>query len=292
MKKKTASAVRFATKPRNRAVVDVNFSLKSGEEQWFLLTSDRHWDNPKSNWDLQLKHLNQARERGAGVIDNGDFFCAMQGKYDPRSHKGSVRPEHQKGDYLDSLVNTAADFFTPYAENLVVIGQGNHESSILNRLETDLTTRLVERINTRAGTNIHRGGYSGWVFFRCKTHGNNYETRKLHCFHGSGGDAPVTKGVIISNRQAVYLPDADICLTGHSHNEWTLPLARVRVTNQGRIYHDTQWHIKCPSYKEEYGDGFGGWPIERGMPPKPIGAVWLRFWNEGGELKYEPTPAK
>jgi hypothetical protein len=36
-------------------------------------------------------------------------------------------------------------------------------------------------------------------------------------------------------------------------------------------------HLKVPSYKEEYVDGYGGWHIERGGPPKPTGAVWLRL---------------
>ena len=48
-------------------------------EQWVLLTSDRHWDNPKSDHALQIKHLIQAVERNAIIIDAGDLYCAMQG---------------------------------------------------------------------------------------------------------------------------------------------------------------------------------------------------------------------
>jgi hypothetical protein len=34
------------------------------------------------------------------------------------------------------------------------------------------------------------------------------------------------------------------------------------------------------TYKEEYGAGEGGWHIETGKPPKPLGAWWLRFtWS-------------
>ena len=42
-------------------------------EQWILLTSDRHWDNPKSDRRLQTKHLQLAKERNALIIDNGDL---------------------------------------------------------------------------------------------------------------------------------------------------------------------------------------------------------------------------
>ena len=126
-----------------------------GWEQWFLLTSDRHWDNPKSNWDLQKEHMDEALKRGAGIIDCGDFFCAMQGKYDPRSSKDDLRPEHQGSNYLDSLVNTAADFFEPYAKNLIMIARGNHEAAILKRQETDLIERLVSVLNYRTSSGIY-----------------------------------------------------------------------------------------------------------------------------------------
>lgn len=284
---------KFKVRPASRSVVDVEFRLRAGESQWFLLSADRHWDNPKTDLVMQRKHLEQAVERGAGVIDCGDLFCAMQGKYDPRGTKSDIRPEHNGADYLDRLVSTAADWFKPYAGNIIMIGQGNHESSILKRLETDLTTRLVERINaTTKGANIQRAGFSGWVVFRASIGGNNVQTKRLAWHHGYGGDAPVTKGVIQTNRMAVYLPDADFVVTGHTHNEWQFPIPRVRISNKGTIHHDEQLHLKLPTYKEEYRDGYSGWHIERGGPPKPVGAVWLRFYNDAGEIKTEVTRAK
>ncbi len=40
------------------------------------------------------KHLKQAVERNAAIIDIGDALDLMGGKFDPRSYKGSVRSEH------------------------------------------------------------------------------------------------------------------------------------------------------------------------------------------------------
>jgi hypothetical protein len=282
----------YIARPASRSTVNVDFKLRAGESQWFLLSADRHWDNPKTDLDMQKKHLEQAVECGAGVIDCGDLFCAMQGKYDPRGTKSDVRPEHSKGDYLDQLVNTGAEWFRPYAKHIIQIGQGNHESSILKRLETDLTTRLVERINTLEKSNIHRGGFSGWIVFRASVGGKNIQTKRMAWHHGYGGDAPVTKGTIQTNRMAVYLPDADFVVTGHTHNEWQFPIPRVRISSHGTIFHDEQLHLKLPTYKEEYRDGHSGWHIERGGPPKPVGAVWMRFYNEAGEIKTEITRAK
>lgn len=127
---------------RNVFTVRLPYAAKKGWEQRFLLSSDRHWDNPKSDHKMQKDHLDEAVQYGAGVIDCGDLFCAMQGKYDKRANKSDLRPEHQVENYLDALVNTAADFFTPYAKNWIVIAQGNHESSLVRRHETNIGERL------------------------------------------------------------------------------------------------------------------------------------------------------
>lgn len=244
---------------------------------------------------MQKKHLDQARERGAKVLDFGDAYCAMQGRYDKRSDKSDIRPEHQSGNYLDRLVTTGADWFGDYADILLQFSMGNHESSILKHHETNLVERLVERINATRNSQIMSSGFSGWVRFMFTTKKTERTSRKLAWHHGYGGDAPVTKGVIQTNRMAVYLPDADIVVTGHTHNEWQFPIPRVRLSDSGQVFHDEQLHLKIPGYKEEYEDGHGGWHIERGGPPKPIGAVWLRFYYENsapGKIATEVTRAK
>jgi predicted phosphodiesterase len=262
----------------SRNVHEIELTYKSGQEFWFLLTSDRHWDNPDSDWEMQLRHMKQARERGAMIIDAGDFFCAMQGKYDKRSDKSKVRNIHQRTDYLDSLVNTAADFFAPYQDLFAVVGQGNHETAILKNHETNLTERFIERLNAGKDHKVKMGGYGGFIKFKFK---NNAKGAKravlLHYFHGYGGGGPVTKGVIQSYRQAVYMPDPDVIISGHVHEQYIFPIEQVRLTPKGRIYQRRQYHVRIPTYKNEYKDGFGGWHIETGKGPKPIGAWWMKL---------------
>ena len=110
---------------KSRNVHFIKHQLKSTKDKdsfWVLLSFDRHHDNPKSNNRMEKRHLDQARERNAVIIiDGGDLFCAMQGKYDRRSNKDDLKPEHKKGDYLDKLVSTAADFYGPYADLFAVM---------------------------------------------------------------------------------------------------------------------------------------------------------------------------
>lgn len=275
-------AVPFKIEEVSRNVHVVRFNLKkSTNSQWFLLSSDRHHDNAHTDQSLERKHLVQAKERGAGIIDVGDQHCAMQGKWDRRADRSALRPEYQQGEYLDYLVKYAAEFYAPYSENFVVIGKGNHETSIIKRHETDLTGRTCELMSHISGTKVHSGGYGGWVRLIAKCGNNSRRTLDMKYFHGSGGGGPVTRGVIQTNRQAVYLPDADYVVTGHTHDHWVVPIARERINRVGQVYQDEQVHVRIGTYKDEYADGHGGWHIERGGPPKPIGACWLRLWYEG-----------
>lgn len=266
--------------------------IAQGWEQWVLLSADRHHDNVYCDRALEKKHLDQAKRRNAIILDFGDLFCAMQGKYDPRSNMDDIRPEDVGQDYLDRIVTHAAEFFGPYAENWLLIGRGNHETNIRKRHGTDLTSNLVHRLNADYGARCHVGGYGGWVRFMFRIHKTKQHSVNLKYHHGAGGGGPVTRGVIQTNRQAVYLPDADIVVNGHTHDSWYVPIARERLSSQGRVYQDLIRFIRVPGYKDEYNDGSKGHHIERWGPPKPQGAAWLRFYNDGGSrVEIEVTQA-
>jgi len=89
---------------------------KENAEIEFLLTSDWHFDNPKTNRKLLFEHLDEAVKRNAKIIINGDMLCLMQGKYDPRKAKNAIRPEHNGNDYLDLVINDTAQKMLPYAK--------------------------------------------------------------------------------------------------------------------------------------------------------------------------------
>lgn len=269
-------------------VLTVRMDIQEGWEQWFLLQSDEHWDNPHCDRVMHRRHHEQAKARNAGIFKFGDLFCAMQGKYDPRASKDSIRPEHQTVNYLDALVDTAADYFAPYAANIAIVAPGNHETAILKRLETNLTQRLCNKLGVPAG------GYSGFVRFLFSRGDGGRSSHSLYWHHGYGGGGPVTKGTIQTNRRGVWLPDPTFIVSGHIHEEWVLTQPRLRLAQNGKTYLDEQVHICLPTYKQEF-DMRGGYHVENGRPPKPLGGAWLRFFwdgNQRGYVGYELTRAK
>ena len=263
------------------SVVRIDIDLGSVDEsQDFLLRGDAHHDNPHSLHDREKEDLDEAQRRGACILDVGDLFCAMGGRADPRrARKGVTRTEHLDAeDYFDSLVKHAAAFYAPYAKSFAMIAHGNHETAVLKNQNTDLTARLIERLNERTGSTIEHGHYSGDIYIMVKS-GKHKCGFWLTYFHGSGGGGLMTLGTLAIRRQASWNPMAQVVVCGHIHERWAVEIVRkVPSIRSGRVSVDleSQWHIRTGCYKEEYGDGHGGFHVERGAPPKPVGGMWMR----------------
>jgi hypothetical protein len=129
---------------------------------------------------------------------NGDTFCLMQGRGDPRRGKDEIRPEHNKGNYLQAVVNDAVQWFKPYAKHIALIGYGNHETSVIRNVEFDALQMFVTLLNHECGSYVQLGGYGGAILFGFAHSPNttHYTRFAMHYFHGSGGGGVVTKGVI------------------------------------------------------------------------------------------------
>ena len=259
---------------KQKAIIEINCDFK---HRRILLISDLHWDNPHCDRQLLKRHLDEAVAGGHDILINGDLFCAMQGKYDGRRSKADIRPEHNNAKYLDSLVETAAEWFAPYAQNIKVIGYGNHETSVIKNCETDLIERLVTLLNAQTKSSIEIGGYGGWVIYRFRRTDRASTPFKIKYFHGSGGGGVVTKGSIQFNRMMTMIEGADAIWMGHVHESMEMTYTMERLTQKDTIVLRDVLMIRTPAYKEEYQDGSKGWHIERGAPPKPLGGRWLEL---------------
>jgi hypothetical protein len=239
------------------------------------MLSDLHWDNPKSDWKILKRDLDYCLEHNIPVMINGDMFCLMQGKGDRRGNKSDIRPEHNNAKYLDSVVETAVEWFLPYAHILTVIGYGNHETAIIKHQETDLLQRFVDLLNYRTGSNVFTGGYGGWLIVKQTFNSNVQMTTKIKYFHGSGGGGVVTKGALNLTRALEMYEDFDVFTMGHIHENAARNDVRDTVSfhaKTGYRHQHKDIHLMLTgTYKEEYGDGSKGWHVERGAPVKPTG---------------------
>jgi hypothetical protein len=215
--------LRSVSRPSKTVVrVEVDASAK-GFEWWVLLSSDRHHDNAYCNQKAEKAHLDLAKERGAGIIDIGDLFDAMNSRPDPRGDRSQVRPENFANNYFDTLVDCAADFYAPYCENWLLLSPGNHETAALQHHGTNLSDRLADGMRLRSGAERGPmvGTYQGWVALQFKWGVRNSQTYKIRYTHGYGGGGPATKDTIQAQRQLAYLENCDFLLSGHCFSEDT-----------------------------------------------------------------------
>jgi predicted phosphodiesterase len=265
---------------RNVHVLELN-----KDETKLALLSDLHWDNPKCDREKLKDHLDYCLKNNIPIQINGDFFCLMQGKYDPRRNKKDILPEHNKSNYIDAVVEDAVEWWSPYANLLTVIGYGNHETAIIKNLETDPLQRFVDLLNYTNKTSVQTGGYGGWMVLKYHLGNNTYMSKNLKYFHGSGGGGLVTKGAINLTRSLEMYENMDIFIMGHIHENSSRNDVRDSIKyNPGKhtfeIEHK-QIHLAITgSYKEEYQDGAFGWHVERGSPVKPTGGRILNLYGK------------
>lgn len=250
-----------------------------GTKARIAMFSDIHWDNPKCDWKLLKKDLEYCVKESIPIHINGDMFCLMQGQGDRRKNKSDIRPEHNNSKYLDSIVETAVEWWSPYSHLITVIGYGNHETAIIKWQETDILARFVKLLNLKNHSNVMVGGYGGWfivnqIVRKKPTTKDSTRSIKIKYFHGSGGGGVVTKGALNLTRALEMYEDFDVFTMGHIHENAARNDARDMCTQGASTYRHVQKQLHMMitgTYKEEYGTGGKGWHIERGAPVKPTG---------------------
>lgn len=243
-------------------------------EAWVLLQSDEHWDNKLCKLDVLKEHHKLAKERNAPIFKFGDTFCAMQGKWDKRADQNQLREEHRGNNYLDKLVNTAAEWYAPYAENIALIGHGNHESSIAQRHQTCLLDRFAQKLKDK-GSQVLIGGFWGFVKIGFRRCGFLDASKVLFYHHGYGGGGEVTRGLIDNSRtRGQYL--ADIYYSGHIHRANSDENILTCLSHNGDIQQREQIFLRGSTYKDE-GKSVAGWHCSTGKAARPIGGYWLHL---------------
>jgi hypothetical protein len=206
----------------------------------------------------------------------------MGGKFDRRSAKHELRAEYAgSDDYLGNVCEDAADFLAPYVDNIALLSLGNHEHSYQRYHEISPLTIVATHLKAKTGTAPTVGPYTGWIQFKMKyANGGRRKTINLKYHHGVGGNAPVTKGAIQSNRSAVMWPNADIMVRGHIHNRFSMSMPVETISNHGRIMTDQERiYLQTGCYVSDIEDG-NSWSSMRGFGVPAMGGYWLRLYND------------
>lgn len=264
--------------------------ISAGWSQKFLLRSDAHHDSPKCDRRIETADLQQAVEDNAAILDFGDLHDAMQGKGDPRGNLDDLLPQYKTGKYLDALVEIAAKDYKPYSKQWLLLADGNHETSVRSKKEVDLTERTVAAFRQEKDCYAERGSYAGWITFQFEMRRTVRQSLRLYYCHGFGGNGTGTFGVGQIRTQASYLNDADFIVNGHNHNAYHVPLISLGCNINGKPYDKVIHSIRTPGYKRGYRrDTNGGFEVEKGHAPQPVGCCWLEFIYNGDKIEPRVT---
>ena len=241
------------------------------KDRYFLFISDVHLDSVHCDRVKLKQHLDLALERNAIVFIFGDLLDLMQGKYDPRSNKADLNPKYNTARYIDEVIKDVVEFLTPYKSILAFYSPGNHETSVEKRIEYGIVDKICYQLE------MSQGNYSGYIY--CRFFAYLEESTKVPLIigyhHGYGQGGVVTRDSISTNRKAVYQPDCNILISGHTHDRWIIPITRNRISRYGESI-DQQWHIKTGTYQNTPID-FNGYAIEKGLAPKSGAGIWMKY---------------
>jgi hypothetical protein len=268
----------YTVKRTDDSVLTIQHAIRAGWEHTDLLLADVHFDSAHCNRKLLKRLLDEAKEKGAGIFICGDWNDVMQGRDDRRSDKDELRKEYKVGHYLDAICDDSVAFLEPYRDNILALGDGNHETSILRHHETNILGRVCHALN------VPYMGYAGFLkyMFAYEQNGkkSGMSSIPLWFHHGAGGGGEVTKGAARAQREMGPVPDARIYIGGHIHRSWRIDDRRLKLTQAGKVRTERTLHLCIPTLKDEF-NLFGGYHVEKGRWPRVIGGYWLKFWWSG-----------
>jgi predicted phosphodiesterase len=249
-----------------------------------MVISDVHWDSKDCDRKLLKKHLNTAVEQDAAIIIIGDFFDLMEGRNDMR-RSNTARAEHYAPNYLQKVVMDAAEWLQPYAKNIAMISNGNHETSVAKHTQVQTLTWLCYELR-KQGSQVIEGDYQGFFVVRAvyEYEGKNtYFPYKIFYHHGLWGGI-ISKGTQSVMRFGAVVPDADMIVTGHTHDQWMMLHTRYKLNKVYDVTLEDQIHLKLGTYKNEFKTG-NGFAVEKIGLPKPIGGWMVDFNIEKNDVK-------
>lgn len=222
--------------------------IKAGQPTKLGLFSDIHWDSPDCDRETLTQHFEYCLLEGRYILINGDFFDAIL-------LKDMKRAVPHNTDHRDNQLNVkleeAAHFLTPYKENILFMGRGNHEESVIKHNGLDLLQMLTTLLNAGEKHQIKYGNYANFIRINWL---NNNKRSVLHydiyAHHGAGGSAPQTKGMLDFAAIAKGV-NADLIWVGHKHNslvDYSTPI--MFIDQNGQVILKNRQCIMTPSYQK------------------------------------------
>jgi len=211
-----------------------------------MLISDLHADSLDCNREKLKADLKWGYENCDDILINGDIFSCIL----PGDRKRFVRSQSMfdSDAQLNDIVKYVADILKPFADKIRIAGLGNHETSVIKWNSYNPLQGLVDLLNY-GGAKIKLAGYKDYIRYKFRTCKNgSVKTFDILKFHGAGGSAPVTKGMIdLSRLGGTFL--ADLIWIGHKHTAIVNNSGvQIQISSQNKIVEKPVIGVITPGY--------------------------------------------
>lgn len=243
------------------------FNYKEQKEFRFRFMSDLHADDYFHDSVVCKKRLKEAIDNNYRIFIGGDTFSIIVHSDKKRYRKGE---DTRKSSALhNENIEFAIEYFKPFVNFIDMICIGNHECSAIDYNHLDPMPFVIRELNLLRDKKldpIYYGGYRGFTRLKFQ-YGKDHATRCVEIFryHGSGGSAPITKGMIdIARIRAEFF--ADLYWLQHKHTGILDPHIKTFKLRSGntQVKEVKQYAFYTPGYmktftqldNKEYSDGY------------------------------------
>lgn len=229
--------------------ITYNFDYSKQKEFKFSLFSDLHGDAKHCQKDKLIKNLKWAYDNTEGILLNGDIYSCLLPKDFKRFTLASALAV--RDDILDYIEDYVFDeVLKPFADKIIFIGMGNHESSVLKFHGTNPLNTLRRQIKTAGGKCV-MGDYQNII----RLHFSHGENGRVRCYdiwacHGMGAGAKRSRGAL--EWDIVYSRfDARLYWMGHNHMAETDQTGSYTSVNQaGKLVTVPKKGIRTSAWEE------------------------------------------
>jgi hypothetical protein len=193
------------------------------KKQGFTLISDLHVGAANVDYKLLDSELEEAKKQGDRILINGDVFDLILPQDHKRFTPDVLHPRLQgTKDVMNAAIRWGEEILAPCADQIDMIGLGNHETSVEKYHSFDPISALIHGLNhhrKNKGHMIHYGGYTGFVDYRFGSGGGNGHTNRrfvVWYHHGVGGSVSASRGMIDLSKTG-WVNNVDLIWMGHKH---------------------------------------------------------------------------
>lgn len=222
---------------------------KNKDIKRFFLFSDLHIDSPLCDRKRLKQDLDMAVEQDAKILINGDVFDFLLFRDFKRS-----TPSNQANfddDQIGVIIDDVFEFLKPYADRILGIGLGNHETSVIKYHHIDPVRMLIYKLESECNVKISHLGYTGFIRFSFRRgKSGSYKTYDIWYNHGAGGGGK-SKGILQHNDVASNYV-ADLYWMGHNHAniaDFDYPI--TLINNTGKLETKNRMFARTAGYQRD-----------------------------------------